>query len=57
MISNPCAPLATIGFYNCEFKDRGVVVIEEDLLYFPRQEMEEMEPMLELKVCQTTIII
>lgn len=49
LISKHCPHLVTLGFYNCEFKERIIDVSDEDLLYFPRQEKEEMEPMLELK--------
>ena len=49
LISRHCPHLVTLGFYNCEFKERMIDVTDEDLLYFPRREKEEMEPMLELK--------
>ena len=48
IISRHCPHLTTLGFYNCEFKERVLDVSDEDLLYFPRREKEEIEPMLEL---------
>ena len=49
IISRHCPHLTTLGFYNCEFKERVDEVTEEDLFFSHRREKEEMEVFLELK--------
>ena len=49
-ISKHCPFLNTLGFYNCEFKERTNTMNEEAQNIFPQREKEEdMEPLLDLK--------